>query len=71
MKVDGKKMRRTRQLRGITLTQMALAMGISKQSLSYWELGVRTPQVDNLKRVSNFLGISMGELIIEDESNVS
>lgn len=50
------------------LTQLALAekMDVSRQTISRWESGEAIPSSDNLRRLSELYGISVGYLMSND-----
>lgn len=49
-----------------TQEDIAKKIGISKQSVSKWELGKTYPDIDNLVMLSDIYGITIDELIRED-----
>ena len=48
--------------RNITNYQMSKETGISDSLISYWRKGERSPKMDNLLTVANFLGVSLDYL---------
>jgi transcriptional regulator with XRE-family HTH domain len=46
----------------ISLTEVAQTVGVTRQCVSPWELGVRTPQGDNLERYARVLAMLAKEL---------
>lgn len=63
-----KKVREIRAERDISLESLAHDIGISASQLSRLETGEREPRVDEVKRLSNRLGVPLLELIGEEET---
>jgi transcriptional regulator with XRE-family HTH domain len=59
----GKKIRKERKNRGITLEQIAAETGLSKSYLSNLERGLTEPTVSTLKKISAQLQLSLLELV--------
>ncbi len=57
------RLRKLREEKGITQFDMAKAINISRTSLSSYELGVRTPDIDVLERIANFFNVSSDYLL--------
>ncbi|MBY4128050.1 helix-turn-helix domain-containing protein [Rhodococcus fascians] len=49
--------------KGFSQGELALRASVSSASISAWEVGRSTPQVDRLRRVADVLGLEMAELI--------
>ncbi len=47
--------------------ELAARVGVSRQSVSKWELGDATPEVDKLLTLSRAFGVTVDELLREDE----
>lgn len=60
-----------RQLKGLTQKQLADKVGISGAFLSLIEQGKNKPSDDNLKKISEVLGVSVQELTVEKSNNDS
>lgn len=52
-----------RMAKGYSQGELALRASVSSASISAWEVGRSTPQVDRLSRVAVVLGVGMGDLI--------
>lgn len=52
----------TMKSRNITNYQMSKETGISDSLIGYWRKGERSPKMDNLLTVANFLGVSLDYL---------
>lgn len=57
------KLRKARESRGYTQQQVADHMGISKSTYCGYETGKRQPDVQKIKQISNFLGVSGDDLL--------
>lgn len=51
-----------RELKGITRQKMADDLEISRASLEYYEKGKRTPDLNTINRISDYLGVSVDYL---------
>lgn len=56
---------RARIAAGMTQGQLAEAIGCRQKDVSAWERGNREPRIDTLRRISDALGCTIGELIDE------
>ncbi len=59
----GERIRELRIRAGITQKDLADRMGLPRQQVNVWENGVRTPKIENLKRVADALGINGEEYL--------
>ena len=59
----GERIRELRIKAGITQKDLADRMGLPRQQINVWETGVRTPKIENLKRVADALGINGEEYL--------
>ncbi len=59
----GKRLRESRKVRRISLEQLSRGTELSVSFLSRLERGQVNISVDNLKKIANFLGIRMVELL--------
>ena len=57
-----------RQQRNMTQEQLAMLLGVSRQSVAKWESGQSTPEVDKLVKMSELFGCSLDELVSTDLS---
>ena len=65
----GEKLRRLRMHRGMTVRELAVALGYSSTSNSYiseTETGKRRPKIDFVLKVAQFFGVSMDQLTRDD-----
>lgn len=56
-------MKKAREAAGLNQKQVALALHVSGATVSNWESGEISPKVDNLKALSELLGVSTDYLI--------
>lgn len=63
----GANIRRFREARGLLQKDLADKIGKNKNTISNWELGLRDPGADNLKKIAAALEISPAELIGHNE----
>lgn len=59
------RLRALRKERGLTLQQLAKHFGMSHSTLSKYETGSRKPDMEMLKKLSDFFGVSVDYLISE------
>lgn len=65
--MNGELLRRLRKQRGFTIAEAAESVGISRQSLSNYERGVREPSLKILITMSDLYQISLDELVGKKE----
>lgn len=61
--MNGKRLRRLRQEKKITQSQLGKIINVSKVSISGYETGERVPDTDNLKRLADFFGVTTDYLL--------
>lgn len=54
--------RRLREARGISMSELATSMGVSITAVSKWENGQAYPSADKLPRLAGALGCTIDEL---------
>lgn len=59
-----------RKRRGLSQDQLAKEIGVSRQAIYKWEAGITTPDIDNVKMISEFFSISINDLV-DDNVNIS
>lgn len=52
---------------GLSQEQLAERIGVTRQAISKWELGSSTPELENLLALCECFGITLDELVREDE----
>lgn len=58
-----------RKAKGLSQEQLAAELGLTRQTISKWELNQSTPDLDYLVRLSNFFGVSTDFLIKGEHFN--
>ena len=53
----------------MTQNDLAERLNVSRQAVSRWEMGVSTPDVDNLKQLSALFSVSVDYLIFDTEKS--
>lgn len=63
-------LKRIREKKGLSMKAVADKIGITPQGYSRYENGTSSPSIDNLKRISDALGVSVDEILLgPDEKN--
>ena len=57
-----------RQQRNMTQEQLAMLVGVSRQSVAKWEAGQSTPEVDKLVKMADLFGCTLDEFVTGDLS---
>ena len=63
----GGKIRRLRQQKNLSQSELAQKAGVAQSTLSYLESGKKMPQFDTLSAICKGLGVSVLELLTYDE----
>lgn len=58
-----KGLKKIREERGLTQTQLAEAIGVKQQAVSFFERGAREPNLKMLKKLSGYLGCKIDDLL--------
>ena len=68
--ICGERVRLGRAMQKPPMTQedLALRLGVSRQSISKWELGICDPDIQNLKEISKLFDVSF-DYLLNDEKN--
>ena len=53
-----------RKQRGLSQEELANRLNVSRQTISKWEVGDSTPDMDKLVAISDLFGISLDELVL-------
>lgn len=64
----GEKLQALRKSRGLSQEQLALELNVSRQAVSKWELGESTPDLDKLRALCAFFGVTSDYLIWEEQT---
>lgn len=60
---QGDYLKRLRIERGLSQEKLSEALGLSRQSISKWEQGNSAPEIDNIKKLSEYFGVSVESII--------
>jgi hygromycin-B 4-O-kinase len=60
----GEKLKLRRRKAGFTQEQIASRMNITRQTLSNWEIGKNTPDIDSIISLAEIYGLSLDELLL-------
>ncbi len=67
MDIFAERLKELRTEKGLTLEQLAKGMGVSPIAISRWENKTRTPNIEALKLLAQFFGVSADYLLgLED-----
>ena len=61
------KLQELRKQRGLTQEELAQALYVSRTAISKWESGRGYPNIDSLKAIAKFFGVTLDELLSGDE----
>ncbi len=68
LKKTGENLKRIRKEKGVTVAQICEAMGFENpQSVYKWQRGMTLPSVDNLFALSRLLGITIEDILVEED----
>lgn len=65
----GETLANLRKTKGLSQEQLAEELGLTRQTISKWELNQSTPDINYLVQLSDFLGVSTDYLIKGEQSN--
>lgn len=63
------KLIKLRKEKGLSQEELGYKLNVTRQTVSKWELGQTTPEMDKLVEIGKVFGISLDELTSETESN--
>ena len=63
----GRKIQEHREKQGFSQETLAEKIGVSRQSISKWELGQVLPEVDKIVQLSQLFGVSTDSLLYEEK----
>lgn len=63
------KLKEARKNAGLTQTELAEKLCVSRQAITKWESGKGIPDVDNLRTISKVLNVSI-DFLLDDEENL-
>ena len=65
----GEKLQLLRKSRGLSQEQLAAELDVSRQAVSKWECGDSTPDLDKLRAICTYFGVTTDYLIWENEGD--
>lgn len=66
----GNKMIQLRKRDNLSQEDLAQKVGVTRQTISKWELGETSPDISQAKKIANVFHISLDELVCNDISNI-
>ena len=66
----GKKIAEKRKKNNLSQEELAEKVGVARQTISKWEIGDTTPDINQVKIISKIFNISIDELVDNDINNV-
>ena len=60
-----------RRQKGFSQEELANRLNVSRQTVSKWEVGESTPDMEKLVAMSDLFGISLDELVLDKKENQS
>lgn len=60
---------RLRSQKGLSQSQLADQLGVSRQSVSKWETDASAPDLDNLVKLHELFGVTMDQLILDEAAS--
>ncbi len=65
----GLNIKHLRSANSITQSKLSQLLGVKSTSISNWEVGISSPDLDILAKISNYFGVSLDELILVSHNN--
>ena len=65
----GEKLQLLRKSRGLSQEQLAAELDVSRQAISKWECGDSTPDLDKLRAICTYFGVTTDHLIWENQED--
>ena len=66
----GEKLQMLRRSRSLSQEQLAAELDVSRQAISKWECGDSTPDLDKLRAICTYFGVTTDYLIWENEEDI-
>ena len=67
----GNKINQLRKLSGMTQEQLAEKLSVSRQTISKWESGGTSPDLESVVKISRIFHVSLDDLLMEGEASVT
>ena len=61
----GKRLKELRIEKGLSQQKLGEVLGFCNQTISFWEMGSREPDLDTLVEIAHFFDVSLEELLEE------
>ena len=65
--VFGKKLKELRLEKGLSQQKLGEVFGFCNQTISFWEIGSREPDLDTLILIAKYFEVSLEELLYENK----
>ena len=66
----GNKIMNLRKKKGLSQEELAEEIGVTRQTISKWELGETSPDIKQAKELSRIFNVSLDELVDNDIKNI-
>lgn len=67
----GNRIYQLRKISGITQEQLAEKLNVSRQTVSKWESGGTTPDLEGIIKISQIFNVSLDDLLLDKEADVA
>lgn len=67
----GNKIHQLRKISGMTQEQLAEKLSVSRQTVSKWESGGTTPDLESMVKIGRMFQVSLDELLLKGEEDVT
>ena len=67
----GQRMAAFRVAKGLSQTQLAKALGTTRDRIAYYERDARNPSLEVVQQIADFFGVTVGELLNDTTKNRS
>ena len=61
--IFGKRLKELRTEKGLSQQKLGELLGFCNQTISFWEIGSREPDLDTLVQIAHFFNVSFEELL--------
>ncbi len=65
--VFGKKLKELRLEQGLSQKELGKIFGVCNQTISFWEIGCREPDLDNLLKIARHFEVSVDDLLTDKD----
>lgn len=66
-----KNLKKLREDKNVTKTELARRVGVSDVTIGYWETGKTEPRMGKIEMIANVLGVTTDDLLFENQQNKS